>query len=77
MIKLSSPFEVAFARWCGAAPEVGPMKSPSSADDDFERAFREWEDVSFDALVDQTLADFDDDEEPTRVFARTPMRRRA
>ena len=72
MIKLSNAFEIAYARWCGAPPEVGPTKSPAP-DEDFERAFREWEDVSFDALVDEALMDFE--EAPTDVF--TPARVRA
>ena len=70
MIKLSSsyPFDDAFAQWRGDAP-VGPTKAPARAsDDDLDAAFAEWQDVSFDQLVDQMSAalvaevdvDFDD-----------------
>lgn len=55
MIKLST-FDEAFARWRGEAPEVGPGKSPIAIDHDFDKAFAEWEDVSFDQLVDQMSA---------------------
>ena len=67
MIKLST-FDEAYARWRGDAPAVGPCKAPAAAADDFDAAFAEWQDVSFDQLVDQMSAalgadatvDFDD-----------------
>jgi hypothetical protein len=83
VIKLSSAFDLAFARLCGEAPAVGPTKAPApAADADLDRAFRAWDEVPFDALVDQmstslvegALAEFDD--APTEVFAR-PLARAA
>jgi hypothetical protein len=47
MIKLSSAFDVAFARYRGEPAEVGPTKAPApspAADADLDLAFREWED---------------------------------
>jgi hypothetical protein len=46
VIKLSSAFELAYARWCGeqVTCDVGPMKAPApAARDDLDRAFGEWE----------------------------------
>ena len=47
MIKLSSAFDVAFARYRGEPVDVGPTKAPApapAADADLDRVFREWED---------------------------------
>ena len=75
MIRMSSAFELAYARWRGE-PEIGPAKAPAAADD-LDRAFTEWESAAFDRmalrtsarLVETALADFDD--APTEVFPRT------
>ena len=52
MIRMSSAFELAYARWCGegASNDVGPMKvTAASRADELELAFGEWEAAEWEA----------------------------
>ena len=52
MIRMSSAFELAYARWRGEPIEIGPCKTPATAvADELDRAFTECESAELDRLA--------------------------